>query len=103
MSRTVVHCRDDVFGGAAQLEQPVLQVGEFDGGKHDGVLGQATSLYGGASLVGTLAAGLRAVLARPTLATAVRDAATAPGAVSNRASSQRGRVGVVQGVHERSR
>lgn len=60
---SVVEGGDDVFGGAAELEEAVLEVGEFAGGEDDGVFGEAAALDGGAAFVGALAAGLGAVAA----------------------------------------
>jgi hypothetical protein len=59
----VVDGGDDVFGGAAQLEEAVLEVGDFGGREDDGVFGEAAALDGGAAFVGALAAGLGAVAA----------------------------------------
>lgn len=52
----VVGGRDHVFGGTAQLKQPVLERGELGAGQHDGVLGQAASLDRGPAFVGSLTA-----------------------------------------------
>lgn len=60
-ARAVVRGGRHVLGGAAKLEQPVLEVGEFRGGQDDGVLRQAAALYRGAAFVGALTAGLGAV------------------------------------------
>jgi hypothetical protein len=59
----VVYCCDDVFGRAAELEEAVLEVGQFGGGEDYGVFGEAAALDGGAAFVGALAAGLGAVAA----------------------------------------
>src|SRR3954466_3562647 len=59
----VVGRGDDVFRGAAELEEPVLEGGDFGVGEDDGVFGQAAALECGAAFVGALAAGLAAVAA----------------------------------------
>lgn len=83
----VVDGGDDVLGGAAQLEQAVLQVGEFGGGQDDGVFGQAAALDGGAAFVGALPARLGAVAAGAADFAVVGQSAPAPGAVACSASS----------------
>jgi hypothetical protein len=60
---SVVQGGDDVFGCAAELEEAVLEVGQFGGGEDDGVFGEAAALDGGAAFVGALPAGLGAVAA----------------------------------------
>ena len=86
----VVEGGDDVLGGAAQLEQPVLQVGQLPRREDDGVFGQSPALHGGAAFVGALPAWLRAVAAGPADAHGadgvVGQASAAPGAVAGRAA-----------------
>lgn len=72
----------DVLGGAAELEEPVLQVGDFGRGEDDGVFGEAAALDGGAAFVGALSARLAAVLAGSADSPAVGEVASAPAAVS---------------------
>ena len=64
-ARAVVGGGGHVLGGAAELEQPVLQIGELGGGQDDGVFRQAAALDRGAAFVGALAARLGAVPAWP--------------------------------------
>jgi hypothetical protein len=79
----VVDCCDDVLGCAAELEEAVLEVGQFGGGQDYGVFGEAAALDGRAAFVGALAAGLGAVAARAADDFAVvGEGAAAPGAVA---------------------
>lgn len=88
-SRAVVGRGDDVFGGAAELEEPVLQGSDFGVGEHDGVFGQSAALEGGATLVGALATGLPAITAAPADVTALFEPPAAPSAVFRRPSAAR--------------
>jgi hypothetical protein len=63
---SVVDGCDDVFCCAAELEESVLEVGEFGGGEDDCVFGEAAALDCGAAFVGALSAGLGAVAAGAT-------------------------------------
>lgn len=98
VARAVVRGGFDVLGGAAKLEEPVLQVGEFGGGEDDGVIGQAAALDGGAAFVGALPAGLSAVLAGAADAAGVGQAAAAPAAVAGGAAGPDRAGGVAGGV-----
>lgn len=84
----------DVLGGAAELEQPVLEVGEFVGGQDHGVLGQSAALDGRASFVGALSAGLAAVAAGSSDPVGVRQWAAAPAAVPDVAGGAAGAGGI---------
>jgi hypothetical protein len=83
---------DDVFGGAAELEEAVLEGGDFGVGEDDGVFGEAAALEGGAAFVGALAAGLAAVAAAAADVAAFGEAAAAPAAVSGCAAAGWGEV-----------
>ncbi len=79
--RSIVGRGDDVFGGAAELEEPVLQDGDLGVGEDDGVFGEAAALECGAAFVGSLATGLPTVTAAPADVTALFEPAAAPSAV----------------------
>lgn len=79
--RAVVGRGDDVFGGAAELEEPVLQGGDLGVGEDDGVFRETAALEGGAAFVGSLAAGLSAVAAAPADVAALFEPSAAPSAV----------------------
>jgi hypothetical protein len=89
----VVGGGDDVFGGAAELEQPVLEGGDLGVGEHDGVFGEAAALQCGAAFVGALAAGLAAVAAAAADVAAFGEAPSAPAAVPGGAAAARDEVG----------
>ena len=78
---------DDVFGGAAQLEEAVLEVGDLGVGEHDGVFWQAAALERGAAFVGALAAGLAAVAPALAAGLAFFETSATPAAVGGRAGS----------------
>ena len=80
-ARAVVGRGRHVLGGAAELEQPVLQVGEFRGGQYHRVLGQPAALDGGSAFVGALSARLGAVAAGAADLAVLWQAKTAPAAV----------------------
>jgi glycerophosphoryl diester phosphodiesterase len=80
-SGSIVSCGDDVFGGTAELEEAVLQGGDFGVGEDDGVFGEAAALQGGAAFVGALAAGLPAVAAATSDVAAFGEAPAAPATV----------------------
>ena len=72
---------DDVFGGAAELEEAVLEGGDLGVGEDDGVFGQAAALQGGAAFVGALAAGLPTVAASAAHISGFGEAPAAPATV----------------------
>lgn len=77
----VVGRGDDVFRGAAELEEPVLEGGDLGVGEDDGVFREATALEGGPTFVSPLAARLPAVTAASTDVAALFEASAAPSAV----------------------
>jgi hypothetical protein len=83
---------DDVFGGAAKLEEAVLEGGDFGVREDDGVFGESAALECGAAFVGALAAGLAAVAATAADVAAFGEAPSAPAAVPGRASAARDEV-----------
>ena len=83
---------DDVFGGAAELEEAVLEGGDFGVREHDGVFGESAALEGGAAFVGALAAGLTAVASAAADVAAFGEAPSAPAAVPGRATAARDEV-----------
>ena len=81
---SVLHRGQDVFGGAAQLEQPVLQIGDFGRGEDHRVFGKTAALHRGSPFVGALPARLGAVQPGPPLASRGFYRSPAPGAVPHR-------------------
>lgn len=77
----------DILGGAAQLEQPILQRGDLARGQHDSIRRQTAALDGDSAFVGALPAWLTAVLSSSSRGARLVDQPAAPAAVPGRVSS----------------
>lgn len=86
--RAVLRGGAHVLGGAAQLEQPVLQIRDLTRREHHRILRQTGALHRPPAFVGPLAARLRAVQPGPALPSGRSDPAAAPRAVPVLASGR---------------